>query len=279
MSIQWWPSTWSCPLLSWRRIASSRLLPQHDIEEEASCCCPQGCQSIHQVALCVQSQTSQQHCQVLPNEEIQIDGELSCQSQECQNSGDQLHGAGRCWAGEELQIQYCYLNIKLKKKPATAARKCVNPFTKEPCVCKSKPASKIVKCFPMKKFKEMVNWVVHPAMKKAINTKAMKAMKTWKMAQWSWSPKRLKTSCWVEHFYHCETISIFCYLLLCSPHLSTQKISAINIFFLCHTFWLWFFQNMIVGVSHVVAGLGNKINDQKKKCIFLSLFYCKSHML
>ena len=47
--------------------------------------------------------------------------------------------------------------MKLKKKPATAARKGVNPFTKEPCVFKAKPASKIVKCFPMKKFKEMVN--------------------------------------------------------------------------------------------------------------------------
>merc|ERR1712125_18496 len=32
------------------------------------------------------------------------------------------------------------LNMKLKKKPATAARKGVNPFTKEPCVFKAKPA-------------------------------------------------------------------------------------------------------------------------------------------
>ena len=61
--------------------------------------------------------------------------------------------------------------MKLKKKPATAARKGVNPFTKEPCVFKAKPASKIVKCFPMKKFK------AHPAMKKAIKAKAMNAMK------------------------------------------------------------------------------------------------------
>ena len=49
------------------------------------------------------------------------------------------------------------LNMKLKKKPARAARKGLNPFTKEPCVFKAKPASKTVKCFPMKKFKEMVN--------------------------------------------------------------------------------------------------------------------------
>merc|ERR1711934_103248 len=49
------------------------------------------------------------------------------------------------------------LKVKLKKKPATAARKGVNPFTKEPCVFKAKPASKTVKVLPMKKFKEMVN--------------------------------------------------------------------------------------------------------------------------
>ena len=45
--------------------------------------------------------------------------------------------------------------MKLKKKPATAARKVHHGAlgcTKEPCVFKAKPASKIVKCFPMKKF-------------------------------------------------------------------------------------------------------------------------------
>merc|ERR1712048_286846 len=35
-------------------------------------------------------------------------------------------------------------NMKLKKKPAKPARKGVNPFTKEPCVFKAKPASKTV---------------------------------------------------------------------------------------------------------------------------------------
>merc|ERR1712130_416525 len=49
------------------------------------------------------------------------------------------------------------LNLKLKKKPATPARKGVNPFTKEPCVFKAKPASKTVKAIPMKKLKQMVN--------------------------------------------------------------------------------------------------------------------------
>merc|ERR1712170_2543 len=49
------------------------------------------------------------------------------------------------------------LNMKLKKKPARAARKGVNPFTKEPCVFKAKPASQTVRALPMKKFKELVN--------------------------------------------------------------------------------------------------------------------------
>merc|ERR1711967_9774 len=49
------------------------------------------------------------------------------------------------------------LNMKLKKKPATAARKGVNPFTREPCVFKAKPASQTVRALPMKRFKEMVN--------------------------------------------------------------------------------------------------------------------------
>merc|ERR1712070_945520 len=49
------------------------------------------------------------------------------------------------------------LNLKLKKKPATPARKGVNPFTKEPCVFKAKPASKTIKAYPMKKLKEALN--------------------------------------------------------------------------------------------------------------------------
>merc|ERR1719502_741063 len=49
------------------------------------------------------------------------------------------------------------INMKLKKKPATSARKGVNPFTKEPCVFKAKPASKTVRALPMKKFKELIN--------------------------------------------------------------------------------------------------------------------------
>merc|ERR1711937_349165 len=52
------------------------------------------------------------------------------------------------------------LNMKLKNKPATPARKGVNPFTKEPCVFKAKPASKTVRAFPMKKLKELINRAV-----------------------------------------------------------------------------------------------------------------------
>merc|ERR1712193_362380 len=48
------------------------------------------------------------------------------------------------------------LNMKLKNKPATKARKGVNPFTKEPCVFKAKPASKTVRCLAMKKLKVML---------------------------------------------------------------------------------------------------------------------------
>merc|ERR1712025_972062 len=45
------------------------------------------------------------------------------------------------------------LNLKLKVKPAAPARKGVNPFTKEPCVFKARPASKTVRALPMKKLK------------------------------------------------------------------------------------------------------------------------------
>merc|ERR1711971_510956 len=48
------------------------------------------------------------------------------------------------------------LNMKLKNKPATRARKGINPFTKEPCVFKAKPASKTVRCLALKKLREML---------------------------------------------------------------------------------------------------------------------------
>ena len=46
------------------------------------------------------------------------------------------------------------LNLKLKDVPARPAREGINPFTKEPCTFKAKPASKTVKAFALKKLKD-----------------------------------------------------------------------------------------------------------------------------
>merc|ERR1712127_299105 len=50
-----------------------------------------------------------------------------------------------------------FLNLKLKKKLASPAKKGINSFTKEPCVFKAKPASKTVKALAMKKLKVALN--------------------------------------------------------------------------------------------------------------------------
>ena len=47
------------------------------------------------------------------------------------------------------------LKVKTVKKPATKARKGINPFTKEEQMFKAKPASVKVKVLPLKKLKEM----------------------------------------------------------------------------------------------------------------------------
>ncbi len=47
------------------------------------------------------------------------------------------------------------MKIKVIKKPATKARKGINPFTKEPTVFKAKPARKVVKVLPLKSLKDM----------------------------------------------------------------------------------------------------------------------------
>mmetsp|Transcript_40737 Transcript_40737/g.95683 ORF Transcript_40737/g.95683 Transcript_40737/m.95683 type:complete len:116 (+) Transcript_40737:107-454(+) len=65
-------------------------------------------------------------------------------------------------AAEELKKSGSFklagmLNMKLKDKPATPARKGVNPFTKEPCVFKAKPASKTVRVLALKKLKDILN--------------------------------------------------------------------------------------------------------------------------
>lgn len=48
------------------------------------------------------------------------------------------------------------LKIRLIKKPATKARKGINPFTKEETIFKAKPARKVVKVLPLKGLKDMV---------------------------------------------------------------------------------------------------------------------------
>lgn len=46
--------------------------------------------------------------------------------------------------------------IKVVRKPATKARKGINPFTKEETVFKAKPARNVVKIQPLKALKDMV---------------------------------------------------------------------------------------------------------------------------
>ena len=47
------------------------------------------------------------------------------------------------------------VKIKVINKPATPARKGINPFTKEECVFKAKPARKVIKVRPLKALKDM----------------------------------------------------------------------------------------------------------------------------
>lgn len=47
--------------------------------------------------------------------------------------------------------------MKVVKKPATKARKGINPFTGEEMMFKAKPASRKVKILPLKQLKEMAN--------------------------------------------------------------------------------------------------------------------------
>ncbi len=48
------------------------------------------------------------------------------------------------------------MKIKVVRKPATKARKGINPFTKEETTFKAKPARNVVKVLPLKALKEMV---------------------------------------------------------------------------------------------------------------------------
>lgn len=49
------------------------------------------------------------------------------------------------------------MKVKVVRKPATKARKGINPFTGEPTVFKAKPARNVVKILALKALKEMVN--------------------------------------------------------------------------------------------------------------------------
>jgi nucleoid DNA-binding protein len=49
------------------------------------------------------------------------------------------------------------MKIKTVRKPATKARKGINPFTKEEVMFKAKPARTAVKVLPLKKLKDMAN--------------------------------------------------------------------------------------------------------------------------
>lgn len=48
------------------------------------------------------------------------------------------------------------LKLKVVRKPATKARKGINPFTKQEQMFKAKPARNVVKAQPLKSLKEMV---------------------------------------------------------------------------------------------------------------------------
>ena len=48
------------------------------------------------------------------------------------------------------------MKVTVQRKPATKARKGVNPFTGEPTVFKAKPARNVVKVRPLKALKDMV---------------------------------------------------------------------------------------------------------------------------
>lgn len=48
------------------------------------------------------------------------------------------------------------MKVEVKRKPATKARKGINPFTGEETTFKAKPARNVVKIRPLKKLKDMV---------------------------------------------------------------------------------------------------------------------------
>jgi nucleoid DNA-binding protein len=49
------------------------------------------------------------------------------------------------------------MKIEVKRRPATKARKGINPFTKEETIFKAKPAHRVVKIRPLKGMKDMIS--------------------------------------------------------------------------------------------------------------------------
>jgi nucleoid DNA-binding protein len=49
-----------------------------------------------------------------------------------------------------------FAKLVVVKKPATKARKGINPFTKEPTIFKAKPARKVIKARPVKAIKDAI---------------------------------------------------------------------------------------------------------------------------
>ena len=71
-----------------------------------------------------------------------------------QSLGDTIHAHIKKGAAGTLSI-LGLMKIKTVHKPATRARKGINPFTGEPAVFKAKPARTVVKVMPLKKLKDM----------------------------------------------------------------------------------------------------------------------------
>jgi nucleoid DNA-binding protein len=62
-------------------------------------------------------------------------------------------GVGKKWPG--IFVLPGLLKIMVIQKPATKARKGINPFTKQEQMFKAKPARKVIKVRPLKALKDM----------------------------------------------------------------------------------------------------------------------------
>ena len=69
-------------------------------------------------------------------------------------SGEIKNALGK--KGPGLFVVPGLMKVTLVQKPATKARKGINPFTKEEVMFKAKPARRVVKVRPLKNLKDMV---------------------------------------------------------------------------------------------------------------------------